>query len=65
MKCERCNRPILTKPAATLRAFRETYNYGPKCAKIMGLANTATRYKAPEKTTEDENQMGLQFDAQK
>lgn len=59
MKCQRCNRPILTKPAVTIWSRHATYNYGPKCAKLMGLIEIATRHKKPAKTSENDDQMEL------
>lgn len=59
MKCQRCNRPILTKPAATVKTKAGSAVFGPKCAKLMGLIEIATRHKKPEKTSENDDQMEL------
>ena len=43
MRCERCKRPIFKDPAATVRTRNGTKAYGPKCAALMGLTESAAR----------------------
>ena len=46
MRCARCNRPMLT-PAATVSTHKGAKQYGPKCARAMGILETAARASAP------------------
>lgn len=62
MKCDRCNRPM-NNPAFTMKTQNGPLNLGPKCAKLEGLANVVTRRKAQSKTTDDEKQLAIEFDA--
>lgn len=50
MKCTRCNRPIFSTPAATVKTRRGVAAYGPKCARIMGLTESAARTQAIQAT---------------
>lgn len=45
MKCDRCNRPM-DEPAVTIRKRKGFLNYGPKCARLMGIATGRARARA-------------------
>lgn len=50
MKCARCSRPIFKTPAATVKTRRGIAAYGPKCAGLMGLTESAARARATQAT---------------
>jgi hypothetical protein len=69
MRCERCKRPIFKDPAATVRTRGGVKAYGPKCASLMGLTETAARARAMQVTprrrkTADEAQLELELETE-
>ena len=68
MKCCRCNRPILSTPAATIKTKAGLMAFGPKCARIAGLTERAARRRAavaprPQPERPNPDQMTLELEA--
>lgn len=61
MRCNRCNRPM-DEAAVSIRKRGGFLNYGPKCARLMGIA-TGRAAKVPKSkpAPHDENQMELEL----
>lgn len=62
MRCVRCKRPLIT-PAAEARTRAGVVAWGPKCAIMAGLIERRRRARKvkPEPTTDDADQMALEF----
>ena len=65
--CQRCNRPIFSTPAATVKTRSGVKAYGPKCARIMGLTEAAARTRAIQaapkrRKTAEETQLELELE---
>lgn len=65
MKCIRCNRPIIARPAATVRTRQGVSAWGPVCARKAGLLQPAERRASapirPSRRVESEDQLPLMF----
>ena len=69
MKCQRCRRPIFSTPAATVKTRSGVKAYGPKCARIMGLTESAARTRAIQaapkrRKTAEETQLELELETE-
>jgi hypothetical protein len=67
VRCARCHRPIFKTPAATVKTKRGICAYGPTCARLMGLTESAARARAMQatpkrRTAADEAQLELELE---